>query len=493
MAMNNPGPIPIKTGKWAPDLTMEFNLTENQMKAPAIRDFIEMTNKRMLTTLLVSGAANKYGMGHVPTKIGQVDASKLIGNNAYQFDVWTRLQRAATLVAQIGASNSDGTFAISTVENIWYPGMNVLFYGQTFQARVMSGPTGSAGNYIWQMASPDGTVFSWTNHVAGQGTTMTAFGGYTSYGEKSMRGYGNSVFPSTFIQHMTTQRRGVGITGDANSDITWYEWVNPQTNAPVKGWRFEQELQNDIIFMMEDELAKWEGISNMKNADGTLRNAPRYNDSETGNPIIQGDGVMQQIGGGNQISGSGTDGYATGDDIVDMMKKIRKKSNMLSGLTHVVKTGEDGFSNAQRIMPLLAGSQNVQMVQNVNQTSAVGGAKVDVGFNYQSFNVDGDQVLFVKDPSQDDELKFPERGTDGNLLKSKQMTFLTTMVDGKKNMEILSKGARGINRSLITKFFNGMTGDNVGIALSEEDSLKYSMFKQNMIIVYNSNLCGIID
>ncbi len=491
--MYNPGSIKIKEGKWAPTCTTESNLIENQMKAPAIRDFIEHTNQRMLSTLIVSGAANKYGLGYVPTKIGQVDDKKLIGNYSYQFDVWTRLQREATIVAQIGVTQADGTFQISTTEDYWYPGMNVLFNGQGFQARVMSGPQGTTGNYIWTLQSPDGALFNWTTHVAGQGSTKTAFGGYSSYGEKSMRGYGRSHFPDTFIQHMTTQRKTIGISGGANSDVLWYEWVNPQTNAPVKGWRYESELQNDIIFMQEDEFQKWEGISNMKNSDGTLRSTPRFTDAETGLPIIQGDGILQQIGGGNETDASGTNGEATLDDIVDMMKTIRKKSNMMMGLTHIVVTGEDGFSNAQRIMPALSGSQNVMLVQNVNQTSAAGGAKVDVGFSFQSFNVDGDQVLFIKHPMFDNDKLYTARGNDGNILQSSKMIFLTTSMNGKKNLEILSKGARGINRSLVSKYLNGLTGDPQSMTLSEEDAIKYAQLKENMIVVYNSNVCGIIN
>lgn len=490
--MFNPGSIQIKEGTWAPTCTTDSNLTENQMKAPAIRDFVEHTNQRMLSTLLVSGAANKYGLGYVPTKIGKVDDKKLIGNNAYQFDVWTRLQKKVNIVAQIGSTQADGTFQISTVEDYWYPGMNVLFHGQGYQARVMSGPTGSAGNYVWTLQSPDGALFSWATHVAPQGSSKTAMGGYSSYGEKSLRGYGRSHFPDSFIQHMTIQRKTTGISGGANSNVLWYEWVNPQTNAPVRGWRYEAERQNDIVFMQEDEYQKWDGISTMKNADGTLRSTSRLRDLETGLPIIHGDGLMQQIGGGNETDGSGTNGEATADDIIDMMKAIRKKSNMISGLTHVVVTGEDGFSNAQRVMPILSGSQNVQLVQNVNQTSAAGGVKVDVGFNFQSFNVDGDQVLFIKHPMFDNEDLYTERGSDGNTLKSSQYVFLTTMSNGKKNMEILSKGARGINRSLVTGYLNGLSGDE-GLVLSEEDAIKYAQLKENMMVVYNSNLCGIIN
>ena len=93
----------------------------------------------------------------------------------------------------------------------------------------------------------------------------------------------------------------------------------------------------------------------------------------------------------------------------------------------------------------------------------------------------------------DNDNLYTERGADGNLLQSSKMVFLTTMAGGKKNIEILAKGARGVNRSLITKYLNGMTGDNESMALSEEDAIKYAMLKENLLVVYNSNLCGIIN
>jgi len=491
MSYYNPGKIQIKQGTWAETCTGESNLTENQMKAPAIRDFIEYVNQRMISTLLVSGAVTKYGLGYVPTKIGKIDDSKLIGNNAYQFDVWSRIQKNVTINSQVGGTAADGTFTLSVADNYWYPGMNVLFNGAGFQARVMSGPVGSTGNYQYVLQSPDGNLFVWATHVAGQGSVKTAMGGYSSYGEKSLRGYGRSHFPDSFLQHMTTQRKSTSISGGANTDVTWYEWAGPK--GDVKGWRYEAEIQNDAVFMNEDEFQKWEGISSMKSTTGTLLTVSRLIDSETGLQIIQGDGVMQQIGGGNVTSGSGTNGEATIDDVADMMKTIRKKSNMMNGLIHCVVTGEDGFSNLQRILPQLAGNQNVQLVQNVTQTSEAGGAKVDVGFNYQAFNIDGDQMVAIKHPMFDNDQLYTERGSDGNLLKSSDLIFLTSSVGGKKNMEILAKGARGVNRSLITKYFDGMSGENKGQAISQEDTITYAQLKENMIVVYNTNICGIIN
>jgi hypothetical protein len=485
------GKIQIKKGKFGPQCTLSSNLTENQLKKPVIRDFLEHADKRSISTLLTSGAVGPYGIGYVDTKIGKVDNSKKIGSNAYQFDVMGRISLPSTINAQVGASGADGTFKLSIKENMLYPGMTAIFNGAGFQARVQGSPTGGDGNWIFSFKSVDGTVFSWATHVAGQGALRTCIGGYSTYGEKSLRGYGRTFYPDAFIVHMTTQRKSIGISGDAASDVLWYEYTGE--TGSVKGWRWEAEQQNKAQFTMENEFQKWEGKSSMKNDDGTLRTKSRLIDEETGNEIVTGDGVLEQLYGGNETYGSGTNGYANTDDFSDMLATIRKKSNMIDGNTIVVITGEDGMRNAQAQMPVLAGSQNVQLVQIVNQTDAVGGAKVNVGFNYMKYNVDGDQIIFVKHPMFDNTDYFSARGADNKLLKSGQYVFLTMEVEGRKNVEILSKGAYGIDRSMLEVYLNGLTGINVGGApVTEEDATVYAMLRQDLIVLYNTTVCGII-
>ncbi|MCC7514552.1 MAG: hypothetical protein IT212_07650 [Bacteroidia bacterium] len=485
------GKIQIRKAKWGPQCTLSSNLTENQMKRPVVRDFLEHADKRSISTLLTSGSVGPYGIGYVDTKIGKVDSSKKIGSNAYQFDIMGRIFLPSTINSQVGATLSDGTFRLSIRENYLYPGMNVVFNGGGFQARVQGSPTGADGNWVYTFKSIDGTAFVWGTHVALQGALKTCMGGYSSYGEKSLRGYGRTHFSDAFIVHMTTQRKSIGISGDAASDVLWYEYKGE--TGTMKGWRYEAEQQNKAQFTMENEFQKWDGKSSMKNDDGTLRTRSRLIDDETGNDIVTGDGIMEQLYGGNETYGSGTNGFATADDFADMLASLRKKSNMIDGNVLVMVTGEDGMRNAQREMPTLAGSQNVQLVQLVTQTANVGGAEVNVGFKYMKFNVDGDQIIFVKHSMFDNSDLYTDRGSDNKLIKSGQYVALTMEVDGRKNVEILSKGAYGIDRSMLEIYLNGLTGIQTGgNIVSEEDALVFAMLRQDLIVVYNTTVCGII-
>jgi hypothetical protein len=490
----NPGKIQTKVGKWSETCVTDSDLVANQAKFPVIRNLLEYVDQRQISTLLVSGAVGPYGVGHVSTKVSDVLAKgKEIGNHAYRFDVMGRIQQSSVINenGQVGSTTTNGTFKLSMKDNYLTPGMNVLFYGSQFQARVMSAPTGSAGNYVYTFQSPDGAVFVWATHVGAQSGEKTCFGGYSSFGEKSLRGYGRSHFPDQFVQHMTTQRKTVGISGGAGSDVLWLEYDGPK--GKFRGWMFEELRQAQAQWMIEDEFQKWFGISSMKNTDGTLRASSRLVDLETGNNIVQGDGIVQQIAGGNEVAASGVTGNATANDFIDMMNTLKVKGSKVKGITWVAVTGSQGISNARTELISIANTHNEQFQQNVTQTTKAGGAQVYVGFDYVGLNIDGNQVVFVEHPMFDDAAKFPELGTDGKSIQSGTYYFISLETVNGMNMEMLHKGANGISRGKVERYLHGLTGDPASTIVTEEDALKYAMLKEDMIVMYNTTICGIIN
>ena len=483
--------ININRGTWSGDCTDENDLMLNQIKYPAIRKMLEYKDQRMVSTLLVNGAVGPYGVKDVPsTKLPSLEEGKMVADNAYRFNIMGRIQKASNILSQVGSTSTDGTFQLVMADNYLVPGMNAVFYGGRFTARVMGYPVGTSGNYTYTFQSPNGEIFNYATHVAPQPGVKTCFGSYSSYGEASLRGYGRSHFPDTYINHTTIQRKTVSITGTALSDVLWYEVESE--NGPIKGWMYEQLQQARAQFLMEREYQRWFGISTMKDANGALLPIPRLIDPETGKGIIAGDGLEEQIKGGNEIYGSGVNGEATEDDFSDMMKAIRKKSDMISGLTYVFVTGEDGFSNAQKKMAALNVNQNIQLFRNVADVNKAGGDTPEAGVTFSNFNIDGDTVWFIKHPMFDDEERFPERGNDGKLLMSSNYYCLTVGQGASKNMDVFAKGGKnGVNRSFVNQEFNGMTGAQ-GAIMSEEDAKKYAMLTEDLLVIYNTNKCGIL-
>lgn len=481
------------SGKWDATCTTSSNLTENAIKKPAYREVMEYAERRMLTTLIVSGVKwgdeAAVGNAKVKSKIGMVPDGKLIGSSELRYKVMGRIQRASVINSQIGTSQVGGTFVLSMKDNLLYEGMNVMFYDTT-QARVTSNPVGSQNNYVVNFQTIDGSTFNYATAVAVQAGELTCFGGGTSYSEGSVAGYSRSMYPDEYVGHLTTQRKTVSMTGDALTDVTWITMDGGNEFKPFKSWYFTKERQQRAVFALEDEWMKWNGQSSMRDAFGNLRaTSTMGNDPVTGNPIIQGDGLINQIQGANDMVGSDPSGFATIDDFTDMMTLMEKKSDNIDGNHWYVVTGTDGWVNAQNI---LRDYWYVMLGGRMNSNS--GDKNISVGANFSTLEYAGNMLTFVKNTQWDDAQKFPQRAPDGKLTQSGLYLFLYNGLnsEGKNNIEILSKGSFGINRSFIDQYRNGITGFPGKTSISPVDAMSYDMLKQDGIFAYNTMACGMI-
>lgn len=483
----NPGQAAVVRGTFSADCTQSTDLIRNQQKFPAIRQMMERVEQRQLTTLLTSGAIGPYGLDATkPTKLGKVKNGQAIGDNSLRFNVMGRIQQASTILSQVGTSGTDGSFELLMADNYIYKGQVCVFYGNRYSAMAMAEPVKVAGGWLYKFQHPQKEVFSWATHVAAQPNgTYTCFPSTTGYSERSLKGYGRDHFPDTFIVDMTIQRKTVRISGDAATDVLWYEYMSQ--NGPVKGWKFEKVRQAEAQWAMENEYAKIFGISTLKNADGSRATTPNLIDQETGNPIWMGDGIEEQISAGNEFYGSGVNGEATEDDFIDAMNYLTKNSNSADSKVNLVfMTGLDGFYNAQRKMARFANNVMGALRQQVQ-----GGAEIEVGYEIMKMNFAGSSVTFVVHPLFDDELRFPEKGADGRSIMSS--TYIGGDIGSLNtpNMEIIPKGAYGVDRSNVTATINGMTG-LPGDVLTEEDAWSYAMLKQDLIVIYDTKKWVII-
>ena len=484
-------------------MTNEMHLVSNHLLDPNanIDTVIQYAEKRYLMTFLTSGATNgRYTVsGFTPkggqtyaTTVGRIPDGELISGIGWQYKIMGRIQKACEIVGTsavgtvtAGSATSGGFFSIALKDNMLKPGMNVVFYNGK-QARVYSMPTGGTGNYIYKFQCYTGDTFSWTTWVAPQSGTKTCFGGYTSYGEKSIKGYGTTFYPESYINHMTTQRAGLEASGDANADkVLWYE-LNGQ-----KGFVYEAEMQRRAQFLLEDDFQKFWGKSTMKDSVGNLLSYPSMVD-EKGDGIYAGDGWVEQVRGSNDMTTSGTNGAATYDDFSDMMGAIKKHLDGTGGKIIYCITGSDGMQNAHDA--IAAYGKNVYSItQNIDQDGTIGGASPAIGFNFEKLNVGGNQIIFVENPMMDAEEKFPRRLSDGRLAMSMTYYFVDASSDstGRRNIEIKTRGRAGINRNLVYFMENGMTGE--GAATSSIDAKQIQMLKQNMLCVYNARTSGILE
>lgn len=472
------------TRKWDTTCTTSLNLTEAAVKKPAIRDVIMYSEPRSMMTLLTSGA--KYagdvtvGTNKLKTVIGKIPEGMLLGDNAYRYPIMGRIRKKSTILALVGTPTTDGYFQLSMRDNLLTPGMNVRFYDESIEARVVSQPTGGNGAWVYTFQTHNGAAFDYTVSVAPQIGEKTCFGTFSSFGEGSLRGYSRSFYPDWYVNHLTIQRKTTSITDQALTDVVWLEFMGQ------KGWFWEKQRQNRAQFTLENEEAKMDGRSTMKDQFGNLLTVPKQFDN-TGHPIIKGDGLIPQLEGGNETFGSGQDGYATIDDFMDMMKYLKKYTVGYTGLRWAVICGPGGYSNAQtQLRDYWRTSLNGTMNSNSGDDVAVGG-------NFDTLKVEGNSLTFVEYPYWGDADAFPGKANDGDTYREGMYIFVDMSMDvnGRRNMEILGKGAYGINQTYMENIINGMSGYNAPV-VSPVAAVEINFYRQDGLFVYNTKACGII-
>lgn len=492
MAMN-PGQISITRGTFSNECVAEFDLIQNQAAYPQIREMMDYVQRRQLTTLLTSGVVTPYGIKNTEkTKIPNVETKgKGIGSDAYQFRIMGRIEEPVVILGQVGASGSDGSFTLKMKTNGLNKGVVAVFYGGRKSARVMAGPRASGGGFLYDFQTPSREVFDYSTWVAPQQGTKFCFPGWSSYGEKSLKGYGESKFPDMFVNHMTIQRQSISITGDANAQVLWYNFTNEANGKSGKGWMYEQVAQLRAKESIRHERAAWFGVSTMKDAQGNLLATSNQIDPDTGLPVIAGDGFEEQVAGGNVAYGSGTNGQPILSDFIDMMKTLQLKGNMTTGYTWMLVTGTDGYFNWQEVAGQLVGAQNVTLMQSVSPEAKAGSAELSVGFNFAKINFGGNTMIACQHPMFDDPLFAAEVDSYGKSVLGSTVFIFPLNSGEDMNMELLHKAANGVDRSFIEAKLNGMTGAPEAI-ISQEDAMTYAVLSQKMFNVYNTQLAGII-
>jgi hypothetical protein len=488
--------IQIYRGRVDENEANRLHLVRNHLLRPQdnIDKVIHYAERRYLMTFLTAGvrdgrytAPGYYGKDTAKTVVKPVPQGELTSSMAWSYKVMGRLQKASVILGEIGTasfstSTTGAVFTLKMRDNMLWPGMNAIFANGKI-ARVQNMPSAIPGGYITRFQSKPGENFdyaTWIGIVTGE---KTCFGGYSTYGERSLRGYGKVFYPDTYINHMTLQRKSMGISGDAHvEEVIWYE-VDGQ-----KGWTSEAEVQTRVTFGLEDEFQKWWGVSNMRDSNGNLISSPTHVDEESGEPLTEGDGLVEQIRGANDMDTSGTDGLPVYQDFVDMVNAIKNKADRQDVILYAV-TGTEGMTAARDVIE----GRFIGLGGVTNLNAGDDAYNVPIGYDFNILKIGGSKVIFVENPQMNDEQKFPLRLSNGKLKMSLTYYFINQTPDetNRPNVEIRTRGRGGINRNYVMLWKNGMTGD--GTPQESIDAKEYHILKQNMLVIYDTKTCGIMQ
>jgi len=305
----------------------------------------------------------------------------------------------------------------------------------------------------------------------------------------------NYVYPDTYTNFLTTMRKKCSVTGKDLTDVTWIE------NNGHRLWYFTKEQMMMDEFMYQQELQRWYGRRSV--TDSTAQRPGAYSTSSLGtsgtqaSSIVTGDGLLAQIDSSNQASY--TLGALTEDIITEFLAKLSLNATNAEGNEWVVFTGTEGrlaFHKAMKDL-LIAPSGSF----TGGSMSGVSG-DVSLGANFVSYEALGNKLTMAYCPVFDDQnIHSAASGTnafgDNRLKESAKMVFLDFgKTSGVSNIELITKGAEGTNRSFIKKYVAGMINpydQKSMMSANADDKFECHVMSESGIIVRNPLSCGILS
>ena len=307
----------------------------------------------------------------------------------------------------------------------------------------------------------------------------------------------NFYYPSTHKNYLTTMRKKCTVSGKDLTDISWIE------NNGSRLWYFTREQMMMDEFMYQQELQRWYGRKSVTNETTTVARPGALVSSALGTSgtaatsIITGDGILAQIDSSNQ--GSYTMGALTEDIITEFLAKLSLNATMSEGSEYVVFTGTEGRLAFHRAMKDLivapAGAFTGGSMSGVS-------GNVDLGANFVSYQALGNKLTIAYCPVFDDpHLHSTAGGTnsfgDNRLKESAKMVFIDFgTTSGVSNVELVTKGAEGTNRSMIKKYVSGMVNpydQSSMLAANADDKFEAHVLSETGIVVRNPLTCGILS
>ena len=476
--------------------TADNSLVANLLKYPEIAKKVIELYPRYTTTYLLE-------------KLGFGAGEKVLGDNSFEWKSMARYRKLQKLKTAINNSTThvavgDEDTNIKIVE----AGDDVCMVNKFDIIRLVDG----SQYYVTSVGAVSGgsrtlttkalTASSAAAAVLAADSVVAVIGnafGEASEGSTVGEGY---AYPETRKNWLTISRKKLVIDARDLTDVTWVEHNGHRL------WFFTKEQQTEAQFMYDLEVMRWFGKSSFASTT-TATTAGQYHSTiDSAVPVI-GDGLLAQISSTNVLTYE-EDKNVTEDQLVDFMAQLSLNAQNATGNEYVVFTGTQGKVQFHKAMKDL-------LFSNGGQASSVlvdkAGQDVAVGSNFSTYMCMGNKITLAHCPVFDDPNIAPapgysaSGGTPAEILAdgsstgfkganlSGLMVFLDMGVNqGVANIELISKGAEGINRNWVKKYVPGMINpydSKSMLAANGDDKFECHWLTQSGIIVRNPLSCGI--
>lgn len=452
----------------------------------------------------------RYAATYLLERTGRYASEKVLGDNSFEWKVLGRYNKPSKV------AESTSTYTAGTVMDVVFKdaagsgaaGDVGNFLNLYDMVRLQSGATGivtasgkkttagtlgytageatSADDYIYQIELLDASSaddFNAGDIVASIGSAFPNGSLGSDVGE-------NYVLPATYRNYLTVNRKKISITGKDATDVTWVE------NNGHRLWYFTREQIMMDEFMYQQELQRWYGKTTVTNTPDSYATAPTSQVAGNGGDIITGDGLLAQIDSSNQASYTGS---LTEAMITDFIGKLSLNATASEGNEWVVFTGTEGrlqFHRAMKDLLVANGAGGAGIF------STKAGKEISLGGNFSTYYALGNKITLAYNPVFDDpNVHSNTAGTnafsENQLQESAKMVFLDFgKTSGVSNIELITKGAEGINRSFTKRYVAGMINPHDQksmMAANADDKFECHVLAESGIVVRNPLSCGILS
>ena len=428
---------------------------------------------------------DKYMLNYLTLGSGRTARPEKISGPEYRWPLMGALTHAVMINGAISpASSTPGinftTFTIPFAENYFAEG-DVLKVGNNQLLRVQDTPIQDGNSWLYSVAiiTNNSKEFIAPEYLA-EGLEVAYIG--SAFEEYSEGGSSKTALPFWLRNQLTTCRKSFGMSGSADVTKLVLDFGNGKSL-----WKYKQMAENEKMWRQEDEYLMWYSRYN-KTPQGEVM-LPGKN----GRPVRMGAGFLEQIATVNRRNYT----VLTEKILKEFANDMQIMSRDVEGSKFVLFTGIDGM---QAIADVLRSSITANNIIDTVFTSMEGQKLVFTPSRALTYRgVLNTEFTVMYNPIFDDKTKHTILNPlTGNPMESSRMVWANFgNVDGKSNISVVTRGADGVDRSMVAWYTAGSQTPDGGVSKlpnvmrsSALDGWEMHYLSEKGIMVRNPLSCG---
>lgn len=440
-------------------------------------------------TLITSSHYTKYPLTALTKGMRKY---KLIGNDEYDWNLMGDLEKTVQVTELVTGGSTPGiqrtTFKIKFAEK-WFALGDIIWSvsGYKYQCRVQADPEqdGTEWMYTLQLIDPNPALYVPAASYAVGAEWVKVSNAFEEY---SRGGHTTKVSPFKMRNQLSIFRKSDEYTGSVVTDVMVMEIKDPASGKTSRMWADMAQWNMMLQWKDEVEFGLIYGIYN-RDAQGIVH-LPGAN----GRPVLQGAGLIEQISPSNKREYS----TLTEEIILEFMNDLAAEANGADNMHFVGLTGLEGLKNFHNALKASAAAYTIVDSKFIDGN----GMNLSFGGQFTTYRgLNGLTFTMVHNPMYDNPKKnLAKSATTLKPLESGRITVLDFgSYGGESNVQLMAKGADGIDRSEMSWYTAGSTTPQGGSSAmgytntmrsSDIDGYSLHFLAHQGVMVKNPRSCG---